>query len=113
MDPAMKRSYGGALKGKGATYAWDGNEVGQGRMEITEAATNRVALDLDFVKPFEAHNKVEFTLQPKGDATELTWAMVGPVPYPAKILHVFVNMDRMVGSQFEAGLADLKTLTEK
>jgi hypothetical protein len=113
MDPAMKRTYGGAPSGKGATYAWQGNEVGHGRMEITEAAANRVAMDLDFVKPFEAHNKVEFTLEPKGGATELTWAMVGPVPYPAKIMHVFVNMDRMVGSQFEAGLADLKTLTEK
>jgi hypothetical protein len=112
MDPAMKRSYGGAPKGKGSTYAWEGNEVGQGRMEITEAATNRVAMDLDFVKPFEAHNKVEFTLQPRGEATEVTWAMVGPVPYSAKIMHVFLNMDRMVGSQFEAGLADLKTLTE-
>jgi hypothetical protein len=113
MDPAMKRTYSGAPKGKGATYAWEGEEVGHGRMEITEAAPNRVAMDLDFVKPFEAHNKVEFTLQPKGDATEVTWSMVGPVPYLAKIIHVFVNMDRMVGSQFDAGLADLKTLTEK
>jgi hypothetical protein len=113
MDPAMKRTYSGAPRGKGATYAWEGQEVGQGRMEITEAAPSRVAMDLDFVKPFEAHNKVEFTLQPKGDATEVTWSMVGAVPYPAKIIHVFVNMDRMVGSQFEAGLADLKTLTEK
>ena len=114
MDPAMKRSYSGEPKGKGAAYAWEGNsKVGQGRMQITEAAPTRVAVNLDFVKPFEAHNKVEFTLQPKGDTTEVTWSMVGPVPYFAKILHVFVDMDSMVGGQFETGLANLKTLTEK
>ena len=114
MDPAMKRSYSGAPKGKGAVYAWQGNsEVGQGRMEITEAAPSRVALNLDFVKPFEAHNKVEFTLTPKGDATEVTWSMVGPVPYVAKIVHLFVDMDRMVGKQFETGLANLKAVAEK
>ena len=114
MDPAMKRNYGGAEKGKGATYAWEGNsKVGQGRMEITDATASRVALDLDFLKPFEAHNKVVFTLVPKGEATEVTWAMQGPVPYPAKIVHVFMNMDSMVGGQFETGLANLKTITEK
>jgi len=114
MDPAMKRSFGGAQKGKGATYAWEGNgNVGQGRMEITEAAADRVAMDLDFVKPFEAHNKVVFALSPRGDTTEVTWSMVGPVPYFAKIMHVFLDMDRMVGSQFETGLANLKAVTEK
>jgi hypothetical protein len=114
MDPAMKRTYGGAEKGKGATYAWEGNgQVGQGRMEITDIAPQRVALDLDFVKPFEAHNKVVFTLESKGDATEVSWSMVGPVPYLAKIVHVFVDMDRMVGGQFEAGLANLRTVVEK
>ena len=114
MDPAMKRSYSGAAKGKGAVYAWEGNgKVGQGRMEITDVAPSRVALDLDFVKPFEAHNKVVFALAPKGDATEVSWSMVGPVPYFAKIMHVFVDMDRMVGGQFETGLANLKTVVEK
>ena len=114
MDPAMKRSYSGAPKGKGAVYAWEGNgKVGQGRMEITDAAPARVAMNLDFVKPFEAHNKVEFLLAPKGDATEVSWSMVGPVPYFAKVLHVFVDMDRMVGGQFEAGLANLKAVAEK
>jgi len=114
MDPAMKRRYSGAAKGKGAVYAWEGNgSVGQGRMEITDAAASRVAMDLDFVKPFEAHNKVVFTLAPKGDSTEVTWAMQGPVPYMAKVVHVFLDMDSMVGKQFETGLANLKTLTEK
>jgi len=114
MDPAMKRTFGGAPKGKGATYAWEGNRnVGQGRMEITEAAADKVALDLDFVKPFEAHNKVVFALNPKGDTTDVTWSMVGPVPYFAKIMHVFVDMDGMVGSQFETGLGNLRAVTEK
>lgn len=114
MDPAMKRSYSGAPKGKGAVYAWEGNsKVGQGRMEITEDAPSRVAMDLDFAKPFEAHNKVVFTLAPKGDSTEVVWSMQGPVPYMAKIVHVFVDMDSMVGGQFETGLANLKSVTEK
>ena len=114
MDPAMKRSYSGAAKGKGAAYAWEGNsEVGQGRMAITEASPSRVAMDLDFVKPFEAHNKVVFTLVPKGDATEVTWAMQGPLPYVAKVVHVVFDMDGMVGKQFETGLANLKAVTEK
>ena len=68
LDPAMKRRFGGAQKGKGATYAWEGNgNVGQGSMEITESTPQKVAMDLDFVKPFEAHNKVTFTLAPKGE----------------------------------------------
>lgn len=113
MDPAMKRRFSGAEKGKGAIYVWEGNgKVGQGRMEITDATASRVALDLDFIKPFEAHNKVAFTLAPKGDSTEVVWAMQGPVPYPAKIVHVFVDMDSMVGKDFEAGLANLKAATE-
>ena len=114
MDPAMNRSHSGAAKGKGAAYEWDGNkEVGKGRMEITEAAATRVAIDLDFVKPFEAHNKVVFTLVPKGDATEVTWAMQGPLPYVAKLVHLFLDMDGMVGQQFETGLANLKAVAEK
>ena len=114
MDPAMKRSYSGAEKGKGAAYAWEGNgKVGQGRMEITDAAPSRVALDMDFVKPFEGHNKVVFTLAPQGDATEVNWAMQGPMPYVSKVISVFCDMDGMIGKEFENGLANLKTLTEK
>ena len=114
MDPAMQRSYSGAAKGKGAVYSWEGNkDVGQGRMEITEATPTRVAMDLEFVKPFAAHNKVVFTLAPKGDATEVSWDMQGPLPYVAKLVHLFLDMDGMVGKQFETGLANLKSLTEK
>jgi uncharacterized protein YndB with AHSA1/START domain len=114
-DPAMKRTFGATTTGKGAVYAWEGNkDVGQGRMEIAESVPpSKVALNLDFVKPFEAHNLVEFTLEPKGDATNVTWAMQGHTPYFAKIIHVFINMDKMVGKDFETGLANLKTAAEQ
>jgi len=114
-DPAMKRTFGATTSGKGAVYAWEGNkDVGQGRMEISESLPpSKVALNLDFVKPFEAHNLVVFTLEPKGDATNVTWAMQGDCPYFVKIIHVFVNMDKMVGKDFEAGLANLKIAAEQ
>jgi carbon monoxide dehydrogenase subunit G len=114
-DPAMKRSRSGAARGKGSVYEWDGDKnVGKGRMEIAEAsAPSKVTLKLDFEKPFAAHNIVNFTMEPKGQSTGVTWAMHGPVPYVAKIVHVIFNMDRMVGRDFEAGLANLKALAEK
>lgn len=114
-DPAMKRSFAGPAAGKGAVYAWEGNkDVGKGRMEIAEAtAPSRVTLNLDFSEPFEAHNVVDFTLQPKGDATEVTWAMRGPMPFISKLITLFIDMDRMVGGDFEAGLANLKAVAEK
>lgn len=114
-DPGMKRTFSAITAGKGATYAWDGNkDVGKGSMEITEALpSSLIRLRLDFETPFEAHNTVNFTLEPRDDGTQITWLMEGPVPYFAKIIHVFINMDRMVGADFEAGLANLKALAEK
>lgn len=115
LDPAMKRAHSGAASGKGAVYAWEGSgEVGAGRMEIIESAPpSRVKIKLDFLKPFEAHNFAEFTLEPKGDATDVTWAMYGPSNYVSKLMSVFVSMDSMVGKYFETGLANLKAATEK
>jgi uncharacterized protein YndB with AHSA1/START domain len=114
-DPAMKRTYGATTSGKGAAYAWEGNkDVGQGSMELTESSPpSKITVRLDFLKPFEAHNIVEFTLEAKGDATSVTWAMRGDTPYFAKIIHVFIDMDSMVGKDFEAGLANLKAAAEK
>jgi hypothetical protein len=114
-DPAMKRSFGGTDGSKGATYAWEGNkDVGKGSMTLAEAEPpKKVALNLDFEKPFEAHNLVTFTLTPKGDTTEVVWSMDGPTPFVGKIMHVFIDMDKMVGRDFEAGLADLKAAAEK
>jgi hypothetical protein len=114
-DPAMKRSYSGAASGQGAVYAWEGNKnVGSGRMEILQAtAPSKIVIKLDFFAPFEGHNTAEFTMLPQGDATNVTWLMHGPLPFMGKVMHVFINMDRMVGKDFEAGLTNLKRLTEK
>jgi len=118
-DPAMKRTCSGAASGKGAVYAWEGNKnVGSGRMEILEASVpSKVVIKLDFFKPFEGHNIAEFTMLPQGDAidvtTNVTWLMHGPAPFMSKVMQVFMNMDRMIGKDFEIGLANLKRLTEK
>src|SRR5262249_21709796 len=113
MDSGMKRNFGGAPSGKGATYAWEGNaEVGQGRMEITECLPDKVTLNLDLVRPFQAHYRLEFSLVPKGSTTEVTWSMVGSMTSVPKLMQLFVDMERMVGPKFESGLANLKSLTE-
>jgi uncharacterized protein YndB with AHSA1/START domain len=114
-DPGMTRTFSGAERGKGAVYEWDGNrQVGKGRMEIIEAkAPAQIVIKLDFIKPFEGHNTAQFTLAPRGEATDVTWAMDGPVPFVGKVMHVVIDMDRMIGRDFEAGLASLKALAEK
>ena len=115
LDPAMKRTQSGAASGKGAVYAWEGNsKAGDGRMEIIESTpASKVGIQLDFIKPFEGHNIAEFTFAPESDATRVTWTMHGPTPFVSKVMQVFVSMDTMIGKDFEAGLANLKTLTEK
>ena len=114
-DPAMKRTYSGAERGKGAAYAWDGNKnVGSGRMEILDAsAPSKIVIKLDFFKPFEGHNTAEFTMLPQGDGTHVTWVMHGPANFMSRLIQVFMNLDNMIGRDFEAGLANLKKLTEK
>ncbi len=114
-DPDLKRSYAGAERGKGAIYAWEGNRnVGSGRMEILEAnAPSLVKIKLDFLKPFEAHNTAEFTMLPQGNATNLIWVMSGPAPFMSKVMQVFMSFDRMIGKDFDAGLAKIKSVSEK
>jgi uncharacterized protein YndB with AHSA1/START domain len=114
-DPAMKRTYSGANSGKGAVYAWDGNKnVGSGRMEILDTSVpSKIVIKLDFFKPFEGHNTAEFTMLPQGDATNLTWVMHGPAPFMSRLMQVFMNIDKMIGKDFEVGLANLKKITEK
>ena len=113
-DPAMRRTRSGPSSGKGAVYAWEGNgDIGMGRMEIADSAPpSKVTIKLDFIKPFEASNIVEFTMEPDGDSTTVTWAMHGPAPFISKVMQVFFDMDSMVGRDFEAGLASLKALAE-
>ena len=113
-DPAMKRTYTGNPKGAGAIYAWEGNsKVGSGRMEITDVSPSLISIKLDFIKPIEGHDTADFILTPEGGATRVTWDMHGPNRFIGKIMHVFFNMDTMVGRDFEAGLQNLKALSEK
>src|SRR3954465_309399 len=114
-DPALKRTYSGAESGKGAVYAWDGNKnVGSGRMEILDTSVpSKILIKLDFFKPFEGHNTAEFTMLPQGDATNVTWLMQGPARFMTRVMQVFINLDNMIGKDFEVGLANLKKLTEK
>ncbi len=114
-DPAMKRIYSGAPSGKGSVYKFEGNkDVGKGRLEIIGTVPpSKVVISLDMLTPFEGHNIVEYTLEPKGDATIVTWAMHGRNAYFAKLMSIFFSMDSMVGKDFEAGLANLKAIAEK
>jgi len=113
-DPAMRRTFSGTDRGKGAVYAWDGNRnVGSGRMEILAAVPpSKIVIKLDFIKPFEGHNTAEFTMLSQGGATEVNWAMYGPAPFMHRVMQVFTNFDRMIGKDFEAGLANLKKAVE-
>ena len=115
LDPDLKRTFSGAPSGKGAVYEWTGNKkVGAGRMEITEPTPpNKLVIKLDFIRPFEGHNIAEFTLEPQGDATQLSWVMHGPTPFVSKVMQVFVSMDALIGKDFEAGLANLKAIAER
>lgn len=114
IDPAMKRTFSGASSGTGAIYDWDGNnEVGAGRMEITaESPPSQLSIQLDFLRPFEGRNQVEFTLNETGGTTQVTWAMQGPMPFLSKVMCLFFDMDKMIGKDYEAGLAALKKVSE-
>ena len=114
-DPAMTREMSAVTAGKGATYAWKGNRnVGEGRMEIVESTpSSKIAIKLDFISPIEGHNVATFTLQPVAEGTNVTWAMDGPSPYIAKVMGVVFDMDKMIGTDFAAGLENLKNLAEK
>ncbi|HKW85167.1 MAG TPA: SRPBCC family protein [Burkholderiaceae bacterium] len=114
-DPAMARTFGSVSAGKGAVYEWNGNSnVGQGRMEITEStASSKIAIKLDFIKPFEGHNVATFAFEPKGETTQVSWTMTGPSAYVTKVMGVFFDMDKMIGDDFAVGLANLKAQAEK
>lgn len=115
LDPAMQKTHSGAASGKGAVYGWQGNKaVGKGSMEILESSPpSKIKIKLDFIEPYEGHNTAEFTLEAKGDATNVIWAMYGPNHYMAKLMSIFFSMDSMIGKDFEVGLANLKAIAEK
>jgi uncharacterized protein YndB with AHSA1/START domain len=113
-DPTLRRTYGNPAHGVGATSEWIGSpRSGQGKMTITATSPpSRITVAVDFVKPFKAHNINEFVLMPLGSVTSVTWSMHGTHVYLAKVIGIVVNMDTMMGSHFETGLARLKRLAE-
>jgi uncharacterized protein YndB with AHSA1/START domain len=114
LDPTMKQSYEGAPAGVGAAYTWTGNrQVGEGRMTITESRPDElVRIRLDFVKPLPGTSIAEFTFRPQGNQTAVTWRMHGTNNFMAKAIHLVMNMDRMIGGQFDRGLTDMKAAVE-
>jgi hypothetical protein len=114
-DTTITRVYGGPATGVGASCEWDSRgRPGKGRMLIIESqASDHVAVKVDFVKPFESHNLNVFSLAPSGNGTVLTWSWQGQNLYFMKVMGVFASMDKMIGSHFESGLRNLKTLAEK
>ena len=114
LDPQMTRTYSGAERGTGAVYEWSGNrKAGQGRMQIVEAAPgDHVRIALAFDRPMSSNNDTRFTLQPDGDGTRVTWTMTGPRPLIMRVLGFVLSMDKLVGKDFEKGLAQLKAAAE-
>ncbi len=114
IDPAMKQTYEGAPTGVGSSYTWSGNnEVGEGRSTIVESRPNElVKFKLEFVRPFAGTNDVEFSFQPAGDKTTVTWAMSGKNNFMGKAVGLVMDCEKMCGDQFEQGLASLKAIVE-
>jgi hypothetical protein len=114
IDPAMKRSYEGPEAGVGAGYSWIGNkQVGEGRMLMIESYPHElIRIQLEFLKPFKATNTAEFTFKPERDQTVVNWSMLGDKNFMFKAFHLFMNMDKMVGGDFEKGLAKMKEVAE-
>jgi hypothetical protein len=118
IDPTLQRTFSGAQAGVGAVYEWNSKgKAGAGRMEITEMRSGSerglISIRLDFLKPFKACNTAEFVMTPTASGTDLTWAMFGPSPFVSKVMGVFIDLDKMVGKDFEAGLAALKRNAEQ
>jgi len=114
IDPAMKQTYEGASSGTGAIYTWAGNnQVGEGRMTITESHPNDlIKIKLEFIKPWSATNATDFAFKPQGNQTAVTWTMDGDNNFMGKAFGLFMNMDKMVGGDFEKGLAQMKSVAE-
>lgn len=113
-DPNMKTTYDGPESGVGASYAWVGNkDVGQGRMEITESRSNdHIRMRLEFLKPMKATNTVDFRFEPSGGKTRVTWSMNGSNNFMGKAFGLFMDMDKMIGKDFEQGLSSMNTAVQ-
>jgi polyketide cyclase/dehydrase/lipid transport protein len=115
LDPNAKVAFEGPTSGTGAIFTWSGNDkVGQGRQSIVESrADELIRIKLEFEKPFKATNTAEFTFRPERDQTVVTWSMFGKNNFMGKAVSMFMDCDKMVGSEFEKGLASMKTIVEK
>lgn len=114
LDPNMVVTYSGAPSGVGAKYDWSGNsKVGQGHMEITEATPTETKVPVHFIKPFDGESVSTYTYTPTAMGTHVVWEMEGPSKFMTKIMMVFTSMDKMIGPDFERGLAQLKTAAER
>jgi hypothetical protein len=112
MDPETKLTISEPSAGQGATYAWESEKTGAGTMLITESNPEAIAIDLNFTKPFKAENQVVFTFAPIHGGTQVTWTMTGKNNFMGKAMCLFMDMDKMVGGDFEKGLKDIKRLSE-
>jgi Polyketide cyclase / dehydrase and lipid transport len=114
LDPIMKTTYSGPPSGVGSVYEWEGNsKVGKGRMEILAVEPTKTTIKLDFLKPFEGHNTADFVLEPQGPDTRVNWIMNGPMKFfPGKVMSVFTTMDKVIGPDFDKGLANMKAAAE-
>ena len=115
LDPSMKTTFSGPVAAPGSSYAWAGNDkVGEGRMTIVDARpAQRVLIKLEFLKPFEATSSTEFSFAPSGGATQTTWTMDGRNNFAGKLFSVFTDMDKMIGNDFDRGLAQLRIVAER
>jgi len=114
LDPALKRTYEGAAAGTGAVYSWDGNkQVGAGRITLTDGRpSERITFKLEFLRPFKSTYATEFTFKSEGNQTVVAWNMFGQNNFLSKAFGLFMNMDKMVGGDFEKGLANMKAVVE-
>jgi uncharacterized protein YndB with AHSA1/START domain len=114
LDPIMKTTYSGPPSGVGSVYEWEGNsKVGKGRMEILAIEPTKTTIELDFLKPFESQNTADFVLEPQGTTTRVNWIMNGPLRFfPGRVMSVFTSMDKVIGPDFDKGLANLKAAAE-
>lgn len=111
-DPAMKGQYHGPSQGPGAAFHFEGGSSGAGSLHLVDAAPQKIRMELRMRKPMEGRNDIEFTLQPRGAATDVTWSMEGPMPFVGRLFSIFINLDRDIGTQFANGLAALKQRAE-
>ena len=112
-DPTVQKTYDGPAAGVGAKYHWLGKKTGEGRMTILASEPARIDIDLVFIKPFAAHNKAIFTLEPEGANTKVTWVMEGESNFLSKAFGVFMNMEKMLGKDFDSGLAAMRDAAKK